>query len=186
MGSVYINDFDFNNRSYRVYLQADQKFRAEAKNMRSYYVKSERGKMIPLDDVVQIESTASPQVISHFNLFRSAEIDGSAAPGLSSGTGITAMEGLAKKVLPKGMTYEWSGLSLEEIQSSGKAVILFGLGMVFATCPGGAYVKLRASLDRIAGRARSVDGRVGGSGDARNNERRVLSDWISHVDWLGE
>ena len=131
MGSVYINDFDFNNRSYRVYLQADQKFRAEAKNMRSYYVKSERGKMIPLDDVVQIESTASPQVISHFNLFRSAEIDGSAAPGLSSGTGITAMEGLAKKVLPKGMTYEWSGLSLEEIQSSGKAVILFGLGMVF-------------------------------------------------------
>ena len=128
MGSVYINYFDFNNRSYRVYLQADQKFRAEAKNMRSYYVKSERGKMIPLDDVVQIESTASPQVISHFNLFRSAEIDGSAAPGLSSGTGITAMEGLAKKVLPKGMTYEWSGLSLEEIQSSGKAVILFGTG----------------------------------------------------------
>ncbi len=131
MGSVYINDFDFNNRSYRVYLQADQKFRAEAKDMRSYYVKSETGKMIPLDDVVQIESTASPQVISHFNLFRSAEIDGSAAPGLSSGTGISAMEGLANKVLPKGMTYEWSGLSLEEIQSQGKAVILFGLGMVF-------------------------------------------------------
>ncbi len=131
MGSVYINDFDFNNRSYRVYLQADQKFRAEAKDMRSYYVKSATGKMIPLDDVVQIESTASPQVISHFNLFRSAEIDGSAAPGLSSGTGITAMEELANKVLPKGMTYEWSGLSLEEIQSQGKAVILFGLGMVF-------------------------------------------------------
>jgi HAE1 family hydrophobic/amphiphilic exporter-1 len=131
MGSVYINDFDFNNRSYRVYLQADQKFRAEAKDMRSYYVKSQTGKMIPLDDVVQIESTASPQVISHFNLFRSAEIDGSAAPGLSSGTGISAMEGLANKVLPKGMTYEWSGLSLEEIQSQGKAVILFGLGMVF-------------------------------------------------------
>ncbi len=131
MGSVYINDFDFNNRSYRVYLQADQQFRAEAKDMRSYYVKSETGKMIPLDDVVQIESTASPQVISHFNLFRSAEIDGSAAPGLSSGQGISAMEGLANKLLPKGMTYEWSGLSLEEIQSSGKAVILFGLGMVF-------------------------------------------------------
>ena len=131
MGSVYINDFDFNNRSYRVYLQADQKFRAEAKDMRSYYVKSDSGKMIPLDDVVEIQSTASPQVISHFNLFRSAEIDGSAAPGLSTGQGLKAMEGLAAKVLPKGMTYDWSGLSLEEIQSSGKAVILFGLGLVF-------------------------------------------------------
>jgi hydrophobic/amphiphilic exporter-1 (mainly G- bacteria), HAE1 family len=131
MGSVYINDFDFNNRSYRVYLQADQKFRAEAKDIRSYYVKADNGKMIPLDDVVEIKSTASPQVISHFNLFRSAEIDGSAAPGLSTGQGIAAMEALAKKTLPQGMTYDWSGLSLEEIQSGGKAAILFGLGMVF-------------------------------------------------------
>ncbi len=131
MGSVYINDFDFNNRSYRVYLQADQKFRAEAKDIRSYYVKSDSGKMIPLDDVVQIQSTASPQVISHFNLFRSAEIDGSAAPGLSTGQGLAAMEALAKKTLPQGTTYDWSGLSLEEIQSGGKAAILFGLGLVF-------------------------------------------------------
>jgi HAE1 family hydrophobic/amphiphilic exporter-1 len=131
MGSVYVNDFDFNNRSYRVYLQADQKFRAEAKDMRSYYVKSDNNKMIPLDDVVEIQPTTSPQVISHFNLFRSAEIDGSAAPGLSTGQGLSAMESIAKKLLPKGMTYEWSGLSLEEIQSSGKAAILFGLGMVF-------------------------------------------------------
>jgi HAE1 family hydrophobic/amphiphilic exporter-1 len=131
MGSVYINDFDFNNRSYRVYLQGDQKFRAEAKNISSYYVKSDTGRMIPLDDVVNIQSTSSPQVISHYNLFRSAEIDGSAAPGLSTGQGLGAMERLANKILPKGMTYDWSGLSLEEIQSSGKAAILFGLGMVF-------------------------------------------------------
>ena len=131
MGSVYINDFDFNNRSYRVYLQGDQKFRAEAKDIASYYVKSDTGKMIPLDDVVDIRNTASPQVISHFNLFRSAEIDGSAAPGLSTGQGLAAMEKLANKLLPKGMTYEWSGLSLEEVESSGKAAILFGLGLVF-------------------------------------------------------
>ncbi len=70
--SVYVNDFDFNNRSYRVYLQADQKFRAEAKDMRSYYVRSDTNRMIPLDDVVDIQQTTSPQVISHFNLFRSA------------------------------------------------------------------------------------------------------------------
>ena len=131
MGSVYVNDFDFNNRSYRVYVQADQKFRAEGKDMRSYYLRSDTNKMIPLDNVVEIEQTENPQVISHFNLFRSAEIDGSAAPGLSSGQAIAEMEALSKKVLPRGMSYEWSGLSLEEIESGGKAVILFGLGMVF-------------------------------------------------------
>ncbi len=131
MGSVYVNDFDFNNRSYRVYVQADQQFRSAAKDIRTYYLKSNTGKMVPLDNVVQIEQTANPQVISHFNLFRSAEIDGSAAPGLSSGAGIAAMEDLSKKVLPQGMRYEWSGLSLEEIESGGKAAILFGLGLVF-------------------------------------------------------
>ncbi|HET6933081.1 MAG TPA: multidrug efflux RND transporter permease subunit [Candidatus Acidoferrum sp.] len=131
MGSVYVNDFDFNNRSYRVYVQADQHFRSESKDMRSYYLRSDSGKMIPLDNVVQIEQTENPQVISHYNLFRAAEIDGSAAPGLSSGQGLTEMEALAKKKLPRGMSFEWSGLSLEEIESGGKAMILFGLGIVF-------------------------------------------------------
>jgi HAE1 family hydrophobic/amphiphilic exporter-1 len=131
MGSVYVNDFDFNNRSYRVYLQADQQFRSDAKDIRTYYLKSNTGKMVPLDNVVQIEQTENPQVISHFNLFRSAEIDGSAAPGLSSGSGIAAMGELSGKVLPQGMKFEWSGLSLEEIESSGKAAILFGLGLIF-------------------------------------------------------
>lgn len=131
MGSVYVNDFDFNNRSYRVYVQADQKFRSESRDMRGYYLRSDTGKMIPLDNVVEIEQTQNPQVITHYNLFRSAEIDGSAAPGRSSGDAIAEMETLAKKALPRGMTYEWSGLSLEEIESGGKAVILFGLGLVF-------------------------------------------------------
>jgi len=127
---VYINDFDFNNRSYRVYIQADGRFRSNAKAIDQYYVRSDTGKTIPLDDLVTVEQTANPQVISHYNLFRSAEIDGSAAPGRSSGDGIADMEALAKKSLPNGMTFEWSGLSLEELQSGGKATILFGLGLV--------------------------------------------------------
>ena len=131
MGSVYVNDFDFNNRSYRVYLQADQKFRSEPKDIRTYYLRSDSGKMIPLDNVVEVQQAANPQVITHFNLFRSAEISGSAAPGVSTGQGLAAMEAVAKKTLPRGMSYEWSGLSLEEIQSSGKAGILFALGLVF-------------------------------------------------------
>jgi hydrophobic/amphiphilic exporter-1 (mainly G- bacteria), HAE1 family len=130
MGSVYVNDFDFNNRSYRVYVQADSKFRSEAKDMGQYYVRSDTGKMIQLNNLVTVEQTANPQVISHYNLFRSAEINGNAAPGKSTGEGIAAMEALANKTLPNGMTFEWSGLSLEEIESGGKALVLFGLGLL--------------------------------------------------------
>jgi hydrophobic/amphiphilic exporter-1 (mainly G- bacteria), HAE1 family len=131
MGSVYVNDFDFNNRSYRVYVQADQNFRSDPQDMRSYYLRSDTGKMIPLGNVVDVQQAANPQVITHFNLFRSAEISGSAAPGVSTGQGLKEMEAVAKKLLPRGMAYEWSGLSLEEINSSGKAGILFALGLIF-------------------------------------------------------
>jgi HAE1 family hydrophobic/amphiphilic exporter-1 len=128
MGSAYVNDFDFNNRSYRVYVQADQQFRSESKDLRQFYVRSDSGAMIPLDNLITITQTTTPQVISHYNLFRSVEIDGSAAPGLSSGEAIAAMEQLSAKVLPQGYTYRWTGLSLEELQSGSTTLILFGLG----------------------------------------------------------
>ena len=127
MGSAYVNDFDFNNRSYRVYVQADKQFRATAKDMRQFYVRSDTGAMVPLDNLISISQTTTPQVISHYNLFRSAEIDGSAAPGYSSGQAIAAMEDLARK-LPQGFSYSWTGLSLEELQAGGTSLILFGLG----------------------------------------------------------
>ena len=130
IGSVYVNDFDFNNRSYRVYVQADSKYRSQPKDIRQYYLRSAAGKMISLDNLVTVEQTANPQVIQHYNLFRSAEINGAAAAGHSSGEGIAAMEALARKTLPNGMAFEWSGLSLEEIESGGKALILFALGLV--------------------------------------------------------
>ena len=127
MGSAYVNDFDFNNRSYRVYVQADKQFRATAKDMSQFYVRSDTGAMVPLDNLITTTQTTTPQVISHYNLFRSAEIDGSAAPGYSSGQAIAAMEDLAKK-LPTGFAYSWTGLSLEELQAGGTSLILFGLG----------------------------------------------------------
>jgi HAE1 family hydrophobic/amphiphilic exporter-1 len=128
MGSAYINDFDFNNRSYRVYVQADKQFRSHPQDIKQYYVRSDSGAMVPLDNLVTIGQTAAPQVISHYNLFRSAEIDGSAAPGFSSGQAIDAMQQLSKKILPQGYTYEWSGISLEELASGSTTLILFGLG----------------------------------------------------------
>ncbi len=127
MGSAYVNDFDFNNRSYRVYVQADKQFRSEAQDIKQFYVRSDSGAMVPLDNLVSITQTTTPQVISHYNLFRSAEIDGSAAPGYSSGQAIAAMEELAKK-MPQGFSYSWTGLSLEELQAGGTSLILFGLG----------------------------------------------------------
>jgi hydrophobic/amphiphilic exporter-1 (mainly G- bacteria), HAE1 family len=128
MGSAYINDFDFNNRSYRVYVQADKQFRSHPQDINQYYVRSDSGAMIPLENLLAISQTAAPQVISHYNLFRSTEISGAAAPGYSSGQAIDAMQQLSAKVLPQGYSYEWSGISLEELQSGTTTLILFGLG----------------------------------------------------------
>ncbi|MGA8530374.1 MAG: multidrug efflux RND transporter permease subunit, partial [Acidobacteriaceae bacterium] len=144
MGSEYVNNFDFNNRSYRVYVQAEQQFRENASAIRQYYVRSATGQMIPLDNLVSIENTSGPQVISHYNLFRSAEIDGSAAPGVSTSVALQAMENLADHTMMHGMAYEWTGLALEEIESAGKVFIIFGLGILVV------YLTLAALYESFA------------------------------------
>ncbi|HEX6803690.1 MAG TPA: multidrug efflux RND transporter permease subunit [Terriglobales bacterium] len=128
MGSAYVNDFDFNNRSYRVYIQADRQFRARAQDLKQFYVRSDSGGMVPLENLITVAQTTNPQVITHYNLFRSAEIDGSAAPGVSSGQALAAMEDISRKALPQGYGYEWTGASLEELASGSTALMLFGLG----------------------------------------------------------
>ncbi|MEI6669585.1 MAG: multidrug efflux RND transporter permease subunit [Acidobacteriota bacterium] len=130
MGGNYVNDFDYNSRSYRVYVQADQDFRRRPEDIGRYYLRTPAGKMVRMDSVVTITETTAPQVISHFNLFRSTEINGRAAPGFSSGQALQAMDALANRTLPLGMSYAWAGLSLEEIQSGGQAVAIFGLGLL--------------------------------------------------------
>jgi HAE1 family hydrophobic/amphiphilic exporter-1 len=144
MGSQYVNDFDFNNRSYRVYVQGDQSSRMIPSDLRKFYVRTDSGQMISLDNLVNIEQSSAPQVISHYNLFRSAEIDGSASPGYSSSVGLTAMQNLAKKFMIQGMEYSWTGLSLEEIESSGKATLIFGLGILVV------YLTLSALYESFA------------------------------------
>jgi HAE1 family hydrophobic/amphiphilic exporter-1 len=144
MGSEYINDFDFNNRTYRVFVQADQQFRMNAGDLHSYYVRSGAGQMVPLDNLVAVTESSGPPVISHYNLFRAVEIDGSPAPGYSSGQGITGMEDLANKVMMPGMRYEWTGLTLDEIESSGRALIIFGLGILVV------YLTLSAQYESFA------------------------------------
>ncbi len=131
LGSTYVNDFNLFERTYRVYVQADQQFRSNPEDIGKLYVRSRRGEMIPLSNLVTVKQTIGPSVISHYNLFRSIEITGAGAPGVSSGQAIKAMETVAKDVLPKGFGFEWSGLTLEEVQSGGQAVLIFGLGLVF-------------------------------------------------------
>ena len=130
LGSQYINDFDFNNRAYRVYAQADERFRAQPSDLGRYYARASGGRMVPLDTVVRLSETTAPSVISHFNMFRATEITGNPAPGVSSGEAIQYMEQLAAEALPTGFQYAWAGQSLEEIRAGSTAMYLFALTIV--------------------------------------------------------
>jgi HAE1 family hydrophobic/amphiphilic exporter-1 len=144
MGSQYINDFDFNKRTYRVFVQADQPFRMSGSDLHSYYVRSDSGQMVPLDNLVKVTESSGPPVITHYNLFRAVDISGSPAPGRSSGQGLASMEALANKTMMPGMKFEWTGLTLDEIESSGRALIIFGLGLLVV------YLTLSAQYESFA------------------------------------
>ena len=143
LGSQYVNDFDFNNRAYRVYVQADRQFRSDPQALNQLYVRTDTGRMLPLDNVVRIKETTAPQVINHFNLFRSAAINGSAAAGFSSGQALEEMERLASTTLPQGMGYAWSGLSLEESKAGRQSFIIFGLALLLV------YLTLAAQYESL-------------------------------------
>ncbi len=130
LGSQYVNDFDFNNRAYRVYVQGDQKFRAVPADLNQYYARASNGGMVPLSSVVRLSETTAPAVINHFNLFRSTEITGAAAPGVSSGQALQEMERIAHDTLPSGFDFAWAGLSLEEMKSGSQALYLFALSIL--------------------------------------------------------
>jgi HAE1 family hydrophobic/amphiphilic exporter-1 len=130
MGSAYVNDFTFENRSYRVYAQADSPFRDKPQAFDAMYVRRYDGQPTPLKNVVSVEETTGPQIITHYNLFRATEIDGSPAPGVSSGQAIEAMQNLASQLSTQ-FGYEWSGLYLEQLESGGQTMLFLGLAIVF-------------------------------------------------------
>ncbi len=130
LGSLYVNDFDYLNRSYRVYVQADAPYRATLHDLQTIYVKSASGAIMPLSTLIDTTQTHSAPVITHYNLFRSIELSGQPAQGQGSGTAIAAMDGLAHQFESGGITHEWSGISLDEIQSGSQSVLIFGLGIL--------------------------------------------------------
>jgi HAE1 family hydrophobic/amphiphilic exporter-1 len=143
LGSTYVNDFQFNNRAYRVYVQAEPQYRSSPRDLKQLYVRSRNNQMVPLESVVSIKETTAPQVIGHFNLFRSATLNGSARPGVSSGDALKEMERIATEVLPAGMTYAWSGISLEETKAGRQSVLIFGLALLLV------YLTLAAQYESL-------------------------------------
>jgi HAE1 family hydrophobic/amphiphilic exporter-1 len=143
LGSAYVNDFDFNNRAYRVYVQADKAYRSDPASLGRYYARTNRGDMVPLSNVVRVRETTAPQVINHFNLFRSAQISGAAAPGVSSGQALAEMERLASTALPPGFGYAWSGISLEEIKAGSQSTAIFAIAILLV------YLTLAAQYESL-------------------------------------
>src|SRR5580698_9876152 len=130
MGSTYINQLTIYGRNFYVVAKANTAFRSDIHAFSNYYVKNVKGEMIPLSTVVTYKLTESAPLISHFNIYRSAEIDGGAKQGYSSGQAIQALQ-RAASVLPEGYGYEFSGLSLQELKSGSSAVYIFALSVVF-------------------------------------------------------
>jgi HAE1 family hydrophobic/amphiphilic exporter-1 len=131
LGSSYVNDFTIYGRNFRVVAQADTGYRKNIQEIGGYYVRNQQGTMVPLSTLVSYAPTENASVISHFNLFRTAEVNGDAAPGYSSGDAINALKETAAKVLPDGYGYEFGGLTREEISAGSKSITIFALSILF-------------------------------------------------------
>jgi HAE1 family hydrophobic/amphiphilic exporter-1 len=130
-GSQYVNDFDFHDRSYRVYVQADAPFRSDLAGLQAMYVRSPQGGLIPLSNLMTVSPVKAPTEITHFDLERSIEIDGAPRPGGGTGDMIAAMQRLAAAKLPHGTSSAWFGLTRDQIEGGNLAALVFGLGIVF-------------------------------------------------------
>lgn len=131
LGSSYVNDFTRYGRSFRVVTQADTAYRMDIADISKLYVKNQQGNPVPLSTLVSYEITESPSIINHFNIFRSIEVMGSAAPGYSSGDALRALEETAAETLGAGFGYEFAGLSLQEKEAGNMTLMIFGLCIVF-------------------------------------------------------
>ncbi len=133
LGSIYINDFTKFGKVFRVFVQADQAYRSSKEDIDKLFVKNRDGKMVPLSAILQVKEMIGPQNLTHYNLYRSIQINGAAAPGYSSGDAMNAMEEIATRVLPSTFGYEWSGMSYQETLAGNAQiyVVIFVLLVVF-------------------------------------------------------
>jgi len=131
LGSSYVNDLTIYGRNFRVVAQADSNYRGDISNLNTYYVKNTAGTLVPLSAVISYKVIENAALISHFNLFRSAEINGDAKAGFSSGQALQALKEVADKNLPAGYGYEFAGLSREELKAGSSTILIFALSIIF-------------------------------------------------------
>ncbi|OCW25452.1 hydrophobe/amphiphile efflux-1 family RND transporter [Pseudomonas aylmerensis] len=132
LGSLYANDFNRFGRTYQVNVQAEQQFRQDEDQIGQLKVRNNKGEMIPLATFIKVSDTSGPDRVMHYNGFITAEINGNAAPGYSSGQAQAAIEKLLKDELPNGMTYEWTDLTYQQILSGNTALFVFPLCVLLA------------------------------------------------------
>jgi len=130
LGSSYVNDFNIYGRNFRVMAQADSNYRSSLDKLEKFYVRNDAGNMIPLSSLITTSVTEAPSLISHFNVNRNIEINGSPKPGFSSGQAIEALKEVAK-TLPAGYSYEFAGMSAEEIKAGNSTAIIFSISLIF-------------------------------------------------------
>jgi HAE1 family hydrophobic/amphiphilic exporter-1 len=130
LGSAYVNDFNKFGRTWQVNVQADNQYRIKPEDIRRLEVRNDQGEMVPLGTLIDVEQTVGPQTILRYNLYPTASITGSSAPGFSSGQALTLMEQLANEKLPTAMGFEWTGMSFQEKQVGSEAIFIFALAIV--------------------------------------------------------
>ncbi|PWJ57426.1 HAE1 family hydrophobic/amphiphilic exporter-1 [Dyadobacter jejuensis] len=130
LGSSYVNDFNLYGRNFRVMVQADSSYRSSMDKINKFYVRNTQGNMIPLNSLVTSKLIETPALISHYNIYRSVEINGTPAEGYSSGQAIEALREVAQK-LPDGYSYEFSGMSSEEIKAGNSTTLIFSISIIF-------------------------------------------------------
>ncbi len=132
LGSLYVNDFNIFGRVFRVIIQAGIPYRSRQEDIGRLFVKSSRGAMVPLKTLVTLESRVGPDSFNRFNMYRAITISGEPGPGYSSSQAMAAVQEIAARVLPRGMQFEWSGMSYQEQEAGSKGPILFALALLFA------------------------------------------------------
>ena len=131
LGTTYVNDFNFVNRTDQVNVQGDASFRIRPESIRNLYTRNNKNEMVPLGTLLDIREITGPDKVMHYNIYPSAEINGNTLPGVSSGQAIAVMDQLAKENLPSQFGYEWTELSLQEILAGNSAAYIFPLCALF-------------------------------------------------------
>jgi len=130
LGGLYVNQFNRFGRQWRVFLEAEAEDRATTSSINQYYVRNKAAAMVPLSTLVTMRPGSGPDYTNRFNLYRAAQVLGSAAPGYSSGQAMAALEEVARETLPAGMGYDWADLSYQEKKASGAAGTIFALSLL--------------------------------------------------------